>query len=131
MQRIYRAGDDDVSATVTSRGGMSQQHAGRQWGRPCWRGGGTALAAAVAVGVDAALADVALGMMMSAQRSHHVGGCRNSTLAANGGVHVGVCGTWDSVVVLYRGCYGGVHVGVCGACDSVGVSYRGCYRGLL
>ena len=93
-------------------------------------------------------------MMMSTQRSHHVRGCRSSTLVANGGVHVGVCGTWDSVVVLYRGCYrdlllvmqriyragydgvsatvtsreggcrnstlvanGGVHVGVCGTCD--------------
>ena len=28
MQRIYRAGDDDVSAMVTSRGGMSQWHTG-------------------------------------------------------------------------------------------------------
>ena len=49
MQRIYRAGDDDVSATVTSREG-----------------------------------DVAV---------------------AHWSVHVGVCGTWDLVVVSYRGCY--------------------------
>ena len=49
MQRIHRAGDDDVSATVTSREG-----------------------------------DVAV---------------------AHWSVHVGVCGTWDSVVVSYRGCY--------------------------
>ena len=53
MQRIYRAGYDDVSATVTSREGE----------------------------------------------------CRSSTLVANGGVHVGVCGTCDSVVVFNRGCY--------------------------
>ena len=53
MQRIHRAGDDDVNATVTSREGE----------------------------------------------------CRSSTLVANGGVHVGVCGTWILVAILYRGCY--------------------------
>ena len=60
MQRIYRAGYDDVSATVTSREGE----------------------------------------------------CRSSTLVANGGVHVGVCGTCDQpakkIVSYFSEAVGGV-----------------------